>query len=138
MFGSDARRKCNVVRHSVSACHRSHHLTLVISSSTAQANNSDGSCTIPSFAYHVVERVLVGKIVECKHDVQECWVMSRLEVQQEWAWRSVPKSVEASGEISFFATNGYAPVPTSLKSALASRKLRWHLCRDKRCGVSPT
>jgi hypothetical protein len=76
MFGSDARQKCNVVRHRVSACHCSHHLTLVISRSTAQAKNSDGSCAISSLAYHVIERVLVGKTMGYKNDVQECWVMS--------------------------------------------------------------
>jgi hypothetical protein len=83
MFGSDARRKRNVVRHSVSACHRSHHLTLVLRSSTAQAKNSGGSCTklFQVSAYHVIERVLVGKIVEYKHDIQECWVISQLQDQ---------------------------------------------------------
>jgi hypothetical protein len=88
MFGSDARRKCNVVRHSVSACHNSHHLTLVINRSTAQAKNSDGSCTnvIPSIPYHVIERVFVGKIVEYKHDIQECWVISQPQDQQKQVW----------------------------------------------------
>jgi hypothetical protein len=70
MDGSAARQNCNTMRHSDNASNCSHHLTSMIGSLTTRVQVSEGSCAVPSLTQ--VERVLVGHVVDCKHDIQEC------------------------------------------------------------------
>jgi hypothetical protein len=48
-----------------------------------------------------------------------------------------PKSVAAFGEPRSESINTRPLFPANLSSALGSCRSPWHLCRDRRCGVSP-